>query len=91
MDNSNSNSFSSPMFITERAQFSLYSQIMLSYLAVKECSDVVRDGFIPPSSDKANMQCSTEAQISRCKQGGRDSKIFALLPPAQAESGDSVS
>ena len=53
MDNSNNNSFSSPMFITERAQFSLYSQIMLSYLAVKECSDVVRDGFIPPSSDKA--------------------------------------
>ncbi len=52
MDNSNSFS-SSPMFITERAQFSLYSQIMLSYLAVKECSDVVRDGFIPPSSDKA--------------------------------------
>ncbi len=49
----NGNSFSpSPMFITERAQVSLCSQIIhLSYLAVEEFSDV-RDGYVPPQSDK---------------------------------------
>ena len=51
--NNNNSSLPTPMQIENRAQFPLYSQILISCLAARECSAVVRDNFGPPPANRA--------------------------------------
>jgi hypothetical protein len=61
----NNSSLPSPMQIENRSEFPLYSQILISCLAARECSAVVRDDFGPPVNNRAQDQADYRSMEER--------------------------